>query len=47
MGDKNQPSAEPSSSPPPPPPPEVDESVIMWIERGAKPDVEKRERGNS
>jgi hypothetical protein len=50
MPDKSQAHSEPSQlpplsqpAPPPPPPPEVDEALIMWIERGAAPDTEKRD----
>jgi hypothetical protein len=37
----------PPPSPPPPPPPEVVHEAIVWIERGRKPNVEKRDRGPS
>jgi hypothetical protein len=43
-GQSGQESPPPS---PPPPPPEVVHEAIVWIERGRKPDVEKRDRGPS
>jgi hypothetical protein len=46
MAPENQP--EPASPPPPPPPPpEVVEEAIVWIERGDKRDIERRERAAS
>jgi hypothetical protein len=46
-GPETPPPRQPQSTPPPAPPPDVDESIITTIERGAKPDVEKRDRSQT
>lgn len=48
MAPENQPENQPHKEPPPPPPPpEVVEEAIVWIERGQKSDVEKRDHASS
>lgn len=49
--DKSDPGTPPlpprQPSPPQPPAPDVDESIITTIERGGKPDIEKRDRSEA